>query len=195
MTQQEVLEFLRNHPNKRFGPTHISKHVGKSRSTIGNQLSGLVKKGLILKENGKYWYQPELPNGLKSVIREFRRQLPYFATHGEVQVGDKYREIRRKRLVIDPVLLASGIPVSNRGLLLYRGEDIPVESDPSFKRLFNNVYISQGPRLRTSWETIKKLSSSSPQEKSLIKKELVELTRFLDEAVQLLDERRDEEIL
>jgi len=194
MTQQEVLEFLRIRPNERFGPTQISEHVRISKSTIGNQLSALVKKRSILRENGKYWYRPELPKGLKFVIKEWRRQLPYFATHGQVKGKRKYREIKGKELVIDPVLLASGIRVSNRGLLQYRGEDLPVEKDPSFKRLFNNVHIAQGPRLQASWERIKEASSTKPKEKSLIKSELAKLTRFLDEVEKLLDKERDEEV-
>lgn len=195
MTQSEVFEFLKNHPNQKFGPTQISRELGISGSTAQSQLSALFKKGSIRKEKGgKYWYQPELPKGLKSVIREWRRQLPYFATHGQVKVNGKYREIKREELVVDPVMLASGIRVANRGLLCYRGEDLPVEKDPSFKGLFNNVYISQGPRLQASWVRIKKISSSKPQEKSIIKSELSKLTGFLDEAVKLLDEERDDEI-
>lgn len=194
MTQDDVLQFLQNHPNQKFGPAQIARELGIARSTAGIQVSALAKKGSIQEYKGKYWYEPELPKGVKSVIREFRKQLPYFADHGQVKVNGRYREIRRQTLVIDPVLLASGIRVANRGLLLYRGNNLAIEKDPSFKRLFNNVYISQGPRLQASWERIKKASSSKPEEKSLIKSELAKLTRFLDEAVKLLDEERDEEI-
>ena len=96
-------------------------------------------------------------------------------------------------MVIDPLFITTGVKVANRGLIRYKGQELPVELDPSFNKIFDSIWIPQGHKLESTWKQIKKTSSKSRKGKS-VKKDLAKLRHFLDWVVKLLEYNRDEDI-
>jgi len=209
MTQDDILDFMRRHPNQRFGPTEIARHFGIARGTTGKQMLALYKKGNLQMEKGEYWFKADLPTGLNIAIREWKEQLPFFTSHGEVNTKKGYRTISREEMVIDPLVISAGVKFeksagvkfeksagvkfANRGFELYRGQELPVENDPSFNKIFNSIWIPQGRKLKSAWELIKTYSKA--RKHKYLKKDLVKLADFLNLVVKLLDQERDDEIV
>ena len=58
MTQDDIMSYLSQRSDRKIGPTELAKALGKSKSTIHDELKLLVKKGRIIREpSGRYYVE------------------------------------------------------------------------------------------------------------------------------------------